>query len=473
METGVQTLDPHNAADSSSVSAVRAIYEPLVTFDRDLNIVGQLAESWDVSLDDKIFTFELRRGVKFQDGEDFDSSAFMVNYDRCMENKALKQHAFLAQWDSVTASDDYTVVIQLKVSNSSFLNQLTQWYLISPAAISKGVDLESSPAGTGAFKLNERAGGNYLTLAPYAAHWGGAPSVKSLSFQTVADSDSRVAMLKAGEADYIYPVPAGSISDIDGKDNIVVMSRPSNILHYVSMNCTVKELSDYRVRQALNYAVDKGAYIQQMLGGAGYTADSCVPPPIHYHVEHKPYSADTSKAKEMLADAGYGDGISLSLWGGDSDADQAGMNFIAQQLGQTGVTVNVEPMASEDLASRLNVPEEEAQVQLLYTQWSAPAFDADGSMRGVLYGTQIPPDGHNTAYWNKEEFDENLDMALSSANADDQRDSYTACQKLAWDAAPWVFLASEQVSSGRKSYCSGIILFPDGSLAVGGASLVS
>lgn len=461
----IQSLDPHNNSDTLSITVARTMYEGLVAFDENQQIIPQLAESYEAADDHVTYTFHLRQGVKFHDGEEFNAAAFVANYERALGDETLRQYRRVSTWESVETPDDYTVVITLKTPNSSFLNQFTQFNIISPKLIEQGTSvIAKSPVGTGPYTFTERVEGDHVTLAPNADYWGGAPSVNSVTFRAVPEDGSRVAMLQTGEADYIYPMPAIQASSMDGTDNIEVITMPSNVMRYVTLNTTLPQLSDVRVRQAMNYAIDKQAYIKTVFNGYAEEVYSAYPSSVQYYSAQTPYDFNLEKAKELMAEAGYADGFKITIWGDNTTQEQKGMQFVQQQLAQIGIEMEVLPMEPNTIGDMIYVEKDEATIETWYVNWSASSFDADGSMRNILYSEMMPPASANTAYYNNPEFDRLLDEGREATDPDQLAEIYADAQAIVWEDCPWLFLGNDQVMSGQKTYVSGVSLRPDGSL---------
>ena len=469
--TDVQSLDPHNTTDTLSISISNTMYESLITFDENQNIVPLLAESYKAEDDNLTYTFTLRQGIKFSDGTDFNADAVIANYERCLADTTLRQNSNVKKWESVTKVDDYTVAVKLLTPDSSFLNRFTQFDMISPTALENGVDLNKESAGTGQYVFKEHVEGDHVTVVPNTEYWGTKATVDSLTFRAVPEDGSRIAMLQTGEADFIHPMPVIQAQEMDGQDGIVVERTPSNIMRYVTLNTTVPELSDKRVRQAMNYAIDKEAYAQVVFNGYCEEVLSCFPSTVSYYAEQTPYTYDLEKAKELMTEAGYPDGFSLTLWGDNMTIEQTGMQFIAQQLGQIGIQVEVVPMEPTTLSEMIYMPEEENDVQMWYVNWSAGSFDADGSMRSILHSDNVPPTSANTAFFRNEEFDTLIDNAKLTTDTQELTDLYAQAQAIVWDECPWLFLGNDDLVFAHQSYVNGIVMAPDGSLDVTNATL--
>ncbi len=469
----LQSLDPHNTTDTLSITVSRTMYEGLISFDDNQNIIPVLAESYEASDDNLTYTFKLRQGVKFHDGTDFNAAAFIANYERVMANESFRQYRRASTWESVTAPDDYTIVIVTNKPNSSFINQFTQFLVISPKAIAElgNEGLAKTTVGTGPYTFGERIEGDRITVNPFDGYWGEKPSVDSLTFRAVPEDGSRVAMLQTGEADFIYPLPAIQAPNVDGTKDIKVVASPSNIMRYVTLNNDKKELSDKRVRQAMNYAIDKNAYAKTIFNGYASEVNSCFPSTVSYYSPQTPYTYDLEKAKQLMTEAGYPDGFDVTIWGDNTTNEEKGMQFVQQQLSQIGINVNIVPMEPNIIDSLIYVEKAQATIEMWYVNWSASSFDADGSMRSILYSQMAPPTSANTAYYNNPEFDRLLDEGLATSDPEQLKTIYADAQKIAWDDAPWLFLGNDQVIAGTKTYLSGVSLRPDGSLNLKSAAL--
>ena len=437
-------------------------------------VVGLLAEDFEVSEDSMVYTFHLREGVKFHDGTDFNAAAVKANYDRVLDkNNNLRMRRTYVKTESdgteifrvasVETPDDYTVVFTLSEPWSPFLNRLTQFAIISPAALEQyGNNIMNNPVGTGPFVCTEWSEGDQTSFERFDGYWGEQPGVDTVVIKEVPEAGTRTAMLQTGEADFVYPTASDQIQAIQEADDVNIMATDSNIFRYVTLNANLPELSDVRVRQAMNYAIDKDAYNTLMYSGYGKEATSCVPDSIPGYEEQEAYAYNIEKAKELLKEAGYEDGFSLTLWGDNITQEIKGMTFVKQQLEQIGIQVEVVPMEPATLTDKIYVEPEETELNMWYVNWSASDFTMDGSLRSILYSQMAPPVSANTAYYNNEEVDALLDAGLKTANLEEQAEIYSKAQQQIWEDAPWLFLGNDCIIYSQKAYLSGVTISPDG-----------
>lgn len=465
------SMDPQDTNDTLSGSIQSTMLEGLVGFDKDMKMIPVLAESYEASEDAKVFTFKLKEGVKFHDGTPFNAEAVKVNIDRVAnpDNK-LKRYSMFELVEKTEAVDEYTFRVTLKEPFGAMLNNFAHpaARLMSPAAIEKyGKDVAMNPVGTGPFKFAEWDQSDHLTVEKNPEYWeAGYPKVDGIKFKPVPENGARVAMLQTGEADFIYPIPTDQVEALNGKEGIVVENRPSIVARYMSMNTTKKPFDDVRVRQAINYALNKEAFLKVVYRGYGSEMDSIIPADLQYYSQQTPYPYDLEKAKELLKEAGYENGFETSVWGANNSDAMKAMEFIQQQLGQVGIKVSVVPMESGTLTDKIWSVQEakDAEVELYYGGWSSSTGDADWGIRPLLAGDSIPPKSYNVAYYENTKVDELIKAGLQTADSEKRKAAYAEMQEIIWKDAPWAYLIVEDTMAGKKNYLEGVFLLPDGSM---------
>lgn len=465
------TLDPYNAGDTLSISGSRTMYQGLMGFDDNMQVVPVLAKEYKVSDDGLVYTFTLNENVKFHDGTPLDAKAVKVNLDRGRDEKNnLRLRKSLAKIKEVEAADEKTVKITLTEPYSAFLNKMAMALMISPKALEEhGDQIFQHPVGTGPYKFKEWVQGNHLIVEKNTEYWEqGLPKADSITFKAVPENGSRIAMLKTGEADFVYPMPTEQVAEVDGKDGIIVEKNASTIVRYITLNTMKKPFDDVKVRQAINYAINKEAYIKVVKSGFGEKLTSTMSAKTQHYAEQSGYDYDLEKAKQLLSEAGYPEGFEAEIWGSNDTETMKGMQFIQQQLQLAGIKLDVKPMEEGTLSNEINsaAKPEDAKVQMWYVSWSPSSGDADGATRGLFSSEMFPPAGSNTAYYKNENVDKWIAEANTVTDPEKQKAIYADIQKTVWDEAPWAFLGVDQVLSGKKSYIEGVKVLPDGSISV-------
>lgn len=468
------SMDPHDSNDTQGYSAQKTMMEGLLGFDKNMKVVPVLAESYEANDGATEFTFKLRHDVKFHDGTPFNAEAVKVNIDRLADPaNNLKRHSLFAIVKETQVVDEYTVKFILKEPFGAMINTFAHpsGMMHSPKSLAeKGKEVSQHPIGTGQYKFKEYVPGDHLTVVKNEDYWKkGYPKVDSITFKPVPENGARVAMLQTGEADFLTTFPTEQAESLNGKDGIIVDSGKSIIVRYLSMNTYKKPYSDVRVRQAINYAINKEAFNKIVLNGFGTNMDSIIAPDVQFYSKQKPYEADLAKAKKLLKEAGYENGFKAKIWGGNNSTSIKAMEFLQQQLAQIGVQVEVMAMEAGTLSEKLwsaQTPDQ-AEVEMYFGGWSPSTGDADWGIRPLLGGSDsFPPNSYNTAYYNNDKANEYIHKALATADLKEREAAYKEVQNIIWKDAPWAFLGVEKTVAGYKNYLEGIYLLPDGSLSV-------
>jgi glutathione transport system substrate-binding protein len=470
-------LDPANINDTLSQSGAKLMLQGLFGFDKDMKLVPVLAESYEANAEATEFVIHLRKGVTFHDGTPFNAAAAKINFERLIDpaNK-LSRASLLNMAESFTAVDDSTLKIRLKEPFGALINNLAHpgTMILSPAALEKyGKDILRNPVGTGPFKFVSWQP-DTLKVAKFEGYWKkGLPKVDGITFRSVPENGTRVAMLQTGEAQFIYPLPPETAMVVEKNDKLDVIKGPSIVTWYVAMNNSKKPYDDLRVRRALNYAVDKKAYAKIVYNGFMEPMDSVVPPNLPFYVRQAEWPFDIAKAKELLKEAGYPDGFETEIFGTNNTTAQRAMQFLQQQLAQVGVKVKVTPLEAGVTQQRIwgvSKPEE-STVQLYYGGWSASTGDPDWQFRPLLFSQSAPPKMFNVAYYANPAADAEIKAAIATADIAARAEAYKKAQAVVWPDAPWIYLGVERLVAAKARSLDGAYYLPDRGLLLEEADL--
>ncbi|WP_407270095.1 glutathione ABC transporter substrate-binding protein [Radiobacillus sp. PE A8.2] len=468
------SLDPHDVGDTVSIFGTRSMYEGLVGFNKDMEIEPVLAEDYQVNDDSTEFTFQLRENVTFHDGQPFNAEAVKANFDRIMDEE-LRANRNIQYLENIEILGDYEIKFTLSQPFSAMLNKFAMILIASPEAFNgNSEDFGLNPVGTGAYKFEEWKQGNSMVVTKYEDYWGELDTnVQKVTFRPVPENGSRVAMLQTGEADFIYPVPHTNVEDLESEEGIVIEQTPSTIARYVSINTKKEPFNNEKVRQAMNYAVDKEAFLTVVKNGYGEPLDSTMSSKTQLYSKQELYEANVEKAKELMAEAGYEDGFTAEIWGNTSSETNTGMQFVQQQLAQIGIELEVRSMEEATLSDSIYTPEtpEETDLQMWYVSWSPSSGDADGATRSLFHNEYFPPSGANTAYYDNQQVSDWIDEASQTGNMEEQKEIYAQIQETVYEEAPWIFLGSDTILSGHSSSLEGVYVLPDGSISIRNANL--
>lgn len=472
------SLDPHDSDQNLDFSGFSTMYEGLFEFNQDMELEPVLATDYEESDDGTLYTFDLREDVEFHDGSDFDAEAAKANIDRLADSdNQLTKHSLVSMVKNTEATDTYELEIELEKPYSSFINNLAHPSLkmISPDALDEyGNDISKHPIGTGPFKFDEWEEGEHLKIDKFDDYWEeDLPKVDNITFKSVPEDQSRVNMLKTGEVDFIFPIPSNLAEDTDGEDGIDVESDTSVITWYLSMNMNKEPFDNPKVREAINYAIDKDAFLEVSQEGFGEVATSPIAPDVEYYEEQDIYNHDPEKAKELLAEAGYEEGFETKIWGANDPERIKTMEFLQAQLAEVGIEAEVDSMESGVLDDKINSVEdgENKEQDMYFAGWSPSNGTAEGLIEPLFKGDQIPPDGNNTAFYDDDEVNDLIEKAMYEEDEEISEQKFKEAQEKIWNDVPAAFLAYDATISAKRDYVEGIFYKPDGSISVKDAEI--
>jgi glutathione transport system substrate-binding protein len=232
----------------------------------------------------------------------------------------------------------------------------------------------------------------------------------------------------------------------------------------MAMNVRKKPFDDVRVRQAINYAINKEALAKVAFAGYAVPSEGVVPPGVEYAVKLGPWPYDPRKARALLEEAGHGQGFECELWSAyNHTTAQKVIQFLQQQLAQVGIRVRVQALEAGQRVERVESVQrpEDAGVQLYYVGWSSSTGEADWALRPLLASESWPPRLLNVAYYRSEQVDAAIQRALATSDASEKAAAYREAQEQIWKDAPWAFLVTEKILYARSKRLSGVYVLPD------------
>ncbi len=455
--TDVDSLDPPNQLTMPSETVDRLIYDGLVAFSPTIEIIPGLAEKWDVSSDGLMYTFNLRPNLKFHDGTSCDADAVKYCYDRMLGPEQPKKkdlHVGIVATTKVV--DPTTFQIVLLKPFASYINNVAHIAsaIYSPTAHKKyRNDLTLHPTGTGPFKFTEWQKGDHITLERWDESWRGKPYLDKVIFKVVPDDSSRVLMLQSGDTQLIAFVPPEDAARLKDDKKVAVDIFQTGRVLGLSLNTQHVPFKDKRVRQALNYAIDKDSIVKNIYQGMAIPSGGPSGPLISGSADIAPYPYDVNKAKELLAEAGLKDGFEITLLSptGRFLKDAELVQEVQKQLRAIGVTVKLNLLEYAAFTAAQYKPLDQTNVQMFLQGWVPSTGEARWTMFALFNSTQWVPKGSNGSFYSNPQMDELIDKATMAVNIQQRNDFLKQAQQLAHDDAVWVYLVSPKQIAARST----------------------
>ena len=441
-------LDPTLHREGLTYNVTMNIYDSLLQRNRDGSIVPALAESFETLEDENAWIFHLRPGVLFHNGEPLTADAVVATVDRIFNEELQSTRATDLGWiERVEVIDELTVKI---VANKTFAlaeHYFSELQIIPPRYLSEvGTGLDEAPVGTGPFKFVRWDRGNQVILERNDEYWQGPAAVERVVFRFITSPASRVTTLLGGDADLITDLPITAMDQIEKNPATELGIATGTRVMFVGLDSRQDTpLQDVRVRQALNYAVDKQAIIQNLLYGlAEETLAMLTSTDFGFNPDVVAYPYDPQKARDLLAAAGYADGFELTIdtvsgrYINDKEVAQA----IAGFLGEVGITVHVNVLEfgafNGALFSHNTSP-------MYLVGWGNAVFDAS-----YVYDFIVRSNG---LLWTIDDpvIDALINAGNSTINQADRLAIYHQAALLINDAAPVIFLYKQPVLYGMSS----------------------
>lgn len=430
-------FDPWLSTNTTDKHVVSHVFDTVLKRNADMEVVPNLATSYE-AVSDTVWQFTLRDDVFFTDGEPLTARdvAYTVAHLRTEELRAPS----IAQFDlisEVEVLDDYTFNIVTKQPFPALPAVLSEFWIV-PEHHTKAIgalELGRNPVGSGPYQLVEWVRDSHMLLQANPDWWGGAPAVEFVEFRVVPEQNARIAQIQTGEADIVAQIPVESLAMIERSGRASVKEATGPRSYFVGFDTTREgPLQNPLVRQALNYAVNVEEILAIVFDGRGVELATIVTPEqFGFNDALDPYGYDPEKARELLAEAGYQNGLTLSMeapiarYPKDSEIAQV----IAGQLQAAGVTVNLEIIEWGTYVGQFGRGE---APDLYYLGWSIPTFDPDALLTPLLLS------GYPYSRYSEAGLGEQIAEARSIVDPEVRAALYHEIQESIFEQAPMIFL---------------------------------
>lgn len=487
-EGSPSAFNPQITTDGTSNNAsAHTIYDRLVDFKYGTTeIVPSLAESWTISKDKKTYTFKLRKGVKFHKTKYFnptrefnaDDVVFSINRQRDKEHPFHKVSGGLYEYfqamemgdliEDVQKINDYEVAIKLKKQEAPFLANLAMSFMSILSKeyadkLSKKEDIDHNPIGTGPFYFNKYIKDTLIRFKRHEDYWGSNPKIKNLVFSITPDASVRYQKLKTGECHLIIEPAPSDIASMKKNKELTVLNSPGLNVGYLAFNTQKGPFKNVLVRQAINHALNKEAYIKAIYLGNAVSAKNPLPPTIwSYNQKTKDYAYSIKKAKELLKKAGYPTGFETEVWTlpvtrpYNPNGKKMG-EMIQADLLKIGIKAK---LVTFDWPTYLS-KSRQGEHQMIQMGWTGDNGDPDNFLN-VLLGCASVETGSNLARWCHKEFTSLLDKAKRTSDMKIRTKLYQKAQNIFNKEVPWAPIAHSIIYRAMSNKVKGYKIDPLG-----------
>ncbi|WP_417308015.1 ABC transporter substrate-binding protein, partial [Devosia sp.] len=472
------SLDPHVSTAANDFRIAVNLYDGLVrNKPGTLEIEPALATDWSISDDGLEYTFNLREGVTFHDGTPFNAEAVKFNFDRMLDEDhpyastgPFPLSFYFSSVENVEVLDDLTVKFTLNEPFAPFMSNLASatGLIVSPAAVEEfGADYGRNPVGTGPFKFEEWQSNTSVVASRNEDYWDGAPPLEAVIFRPISDANTRVAEMLSGGIDVLLETPPDNVAQFRDDSSFQVVEAVGPHVWYVMLNAKDGPFADKRVRQAVNYAVNKESLVNDVLQGTADVSAGPIPPAFNwaYNADVDPYPYDPDMARKLLAEAGAEDAslTFLVTEGGSGMLDPVPMGTAIQaDLAAVGLDVEIKTYEWNTFLSEVN-PGLEGKGDMAEMAWMTS--DPDTLPFLALRTAAWPAEGgFNSSYYSNPEVDALLDKARVATDRAERGELYKQVQAITHEDAPWLYVANWKQNAVITSAVGDFELQPDFSL---------
>ncbi len=438
-------IDPQLHVGTIAETQLRHMYEPLVKFERDLTTISPaLATAWE-RVDDLTVQFQLRENVTFHNGEPFNADAVAYSIMRPLSDEtpgdARSTYSIIS---GVEVVDDMTVNVTTSKPDPALLARMTGFHMVivEPKWAAQGTDVVSSEAvGTGPYKFVSWSPNEDLVIEANEEYWGEVPSIKKVRMTTIVEQATRVAALRAGDVHVAKDMPPEELETINQSGRSRAVRAVSNRVPFYFMTTEIEPFDDPLVRQAINYAANVDGVIEAIVLGNANRVSTVLGPWIFGHDPSlEPYPHDPDKAKELLAEAGYPDGIDIKIWHiqGRYPKDKEVAEAMAQEMGKAGIRCTPE---LREAATLTDLQKAKETPGLIFASWGNWFFDADntfvplfGCEQAAAFNDWRRPYGCNQA------FEDVIQAARIELDVETRKELYAEAQQIFYEDAGALFM---------------------------------
>lgn len=453
LSADITSLDPQGHNDTKSEAVSFLVFNRLFRLNTDFEVVPDLAESWDQPSDTE-WVIKIKEGVMFHDGSEMTAEDVAFSLNRSKEMPKVQQ--VLSEVKSVEVVDKYSIKVTTNSAFAPFLYTLVHaGTSILPKAYVESGDDFSNPIGSGPYTFTEWVSGDKVVVEKYENYFDKNNMGQSakIIFKVIPEGTSRTIALETGEVDVVAELQTMDVNKVTDDSNLTLYEKPSTRINFFAMNTERAPFDNIKVRQAMNYAIDKEAVIIVAINGAGVQADSVLAPSFLGY-KAGPYSYNPEKAKALLAEAGYPDGFETSIMTSGDDRKRIA-EVIQANFMDVGVTAKIEMLEWGTFIDSILKGDEET----LVLGWTSNP-DPDSTLTPHWFSGNIG--GMNFSRTNDPKIDGLLKQGREELNLEKRKKIYNNFHEYVMEQAPFVPLFVNNNLVGANAALKGVELSPQG-----------
>ena len=437
LSAAVTTLDPMNTTSvGTDLSVLSSVYSSLVTRRPDLSIGPDAASSWE-RVEPTRWRFRLDERATFADGTPLDADVVVWNVERLLNaDNALRMTSNFPLLSGAEKVDATTVDLVTSAPDADLLGALSFLYLLSPAW-AEANNPATATMGSGPYEITRYSPGGIVELRARADHWRGAPAIRQVTYRITPSAAARVSGLLSGELDVVAGLDPQDLDRLRTARDLTVHQLDTTRMAFIKLNTLTGPMRDLRVRQAVNYAVDKRSITESLLKGTVEPSPGQLLTSDYagYPEGLTGYPHDPDRARELLREAGYGDGerlhVELTVPTGQYVAGDLIVQAVAQQLSEVGIRADINSIPFTVYMQKYLVDQDMSDMQYITQAW--PTLAAGG-----LYGLFVSDSPY--AYWDDAEFTAAVTEARTTEDTARRDELYATAARRAREQAPVLFL---------------------------------
>jgi len=455
-EGDIVSMDLHASNVTTTAQVLVQVYEPLVRIDPDDgSIIPVLAESWE-RYDDYSYIFNLRQGVLFHNGEEMTADDVVFSIGRAAQTPQVS--AIMGDFDAenMEVIDRYTVRIGTNEPFAPLLHNISHQSggITSRLSYEEHGDLDAYPIGTGPFRLVNYAPGDYIQFERFEDFHGNMPVFDELMIRIMVEPSTRIIALEAGEIDLAH-MSRSDLARVEANADLTAHVESNYQKLYLGIN--MERVPDVRVRQAINYAINTEEIHETIMYGVGDLLNGPLNSRVFgSHPDLEGYPFDPERARELLAEAGYADGLELTILTNEFPEREEWALAAQSYLARVGITLTVTRVETAMFLEQTA----DGNYDMFVLSWTSVTADADYGLFPLFHSTNRGAPGNRT-FFNHPEVDELLEIGRSSFDPEERLAAYHAAQEIIVEESAMVFLATGAKLMGAQNNIGGIRLLPD------------